>query len=82
MNSAKYTKYLAEAVETAINRTGKSKAAVAKEAGIPWTTFSRRLKHPETSSFTVPELINIANSLGVSWSKLCSDAEQLYKLAA
>lgn len=54
----------ADKVAATILRTGRSKASVAADAGIPQTTFGRKINgHVE---FTFSELLRIANALGVS----------------
>jgi len=54
---------LADKVAACILRAGRSKASVASDAGIPITTFTRKINgHTE---FTFSELLRIADSLGV-----------------
>ena len=53
----------ADKVAASILRAGRSKASVAAEAGIPYSTFCRKLDgHTE---FTIGELIRIAKAVGV-----------------
>lgn len=57
-------KELADKVAATILRSGRTKASVARESGIPKTTFARKLDgHVE---FTFSELLRIARVLGVS----------------
>lgn len=59
-------------ISTAINRNillgivqnGTSKNAVARKAGIPATTFDRKITG--TGAFTIPELAYIADALGLT----------------
>lgn len=54
---------LADKVAACILRSGHSKASVAVGAGIPYTTFTRKINgHTE---FTLSELLRIAAVLGV-----------------
>lgn len=47
-----------------IDGKGTSKHAIARKAGIPMTTFDRRLEHPE--QITLKEAGSIAAALGVT----------------
>lgn len=59
---------IADKVAAAILRSGRSKASVARDAGIPYTTFGRKLDgHVE---FTFSELLRLAEVLGVAPSSL------------
>ena len=59
---------IADKVAAAILRSGRSKASVARDAGIPNTTFGRKLDgHVE---FTFSELLRLAEVLGVAPSSL------------
>jgi len=51
-------------IDGADGREKTSKYAVARKAGIPMTTFDRRLEHPER--LTIKEAGDIAAALGVS----------------
>lgn len=54
---------LADKVAASILRSGRKKTAVAAAAGIPQTTFNRKINgHTE---FTFGELLRIANVIGV-----------------
>ena len=60
------------AIRTAIRERGTSPFAVAKAAGIPHTTFYRKLDKPGT--FTVEELGDIAHeALGMTLSQLLKE---------
>lgn len=55
---------LADRVAASILRSGQSKAAVAAAAGIPLTTFNRKINgHTE---FTLGELLRIAGVLNIA----------------
>lgn len=58
MNPIDHT--ITKAIEHRLTETGKTRYAVAKAAGIPTTTFDRKLIR---GSFTVPEVVNIADAL-------------------
>lgn len=63
---------VADKVAAAILRAGASKSSVASSAGIPSTTFGRKINgHVE---FTFGELLRIAEALGVSPSTLTPSA--------
>lgn len=47
-----------------VTQSGKSKRSVAMQAGIPYTTFTRKLDGH--GDFTIRELASIAAALGVS----------------
>jgi hypothetical protein len=49
-----------------------SQAAVATKAGIPTSTFHRKIHKPET--FTIGELANIAAALGLQIEDIVKDA--------
>lgn len=59
---------IADKVAAAILRSGRSQTSVAAAAGIPLTTFNRKLNgHTE---FGIGELIRIARALGINPSEL------------
>ena len=61
-------KEVADKVAASILRSGRSKASVATQAGIPATTFGRKINgHVE---FTLSELMRIAETLEVAPSAL------------
>lgn len=55
---------VADAVSASVNQSGKSKLSVAKQAGIPYTTFTRKLDGH--GDFTIRELGLIASALDVT----------------
>jgi len=55
---------IAHLVASAIKSSGKTKASVAREALIPWTTFSRKISG-QSSEFTLSELLRIAAALDI-----------------
>ncbi|WAC68868.1 helix-turn-helix domain-containing protein [Microbacterium sp. SL75] len=60
-------KLTADKVAASILRAGRSKASVASAAGIPTSTFGRKIDgHVE---FTLGELLRIARAVGVSPSE-------------
>ena len=66
---------LADKVAACILRSGKSKTSVARAAGIPNTTFVRKINgHVE---FTFGELLRIAEVLGVAPSTFVPVAFQV-----
>lgn len=68
MDTNTITPQVAEKVCVAITRSEKSRNAVARGAGIPATTFSRKLNgHVD---FTVREIFLIAEVLDISPAKL------------
>lgn len=65
-------KELADKVAASILRSNLTKAHVAREAGIPYTTFQRKINgHVE---FTFSELLRIAEVTGTAPSKLIPNA--------
>lgn len=63
-----HTREVADKVAAAVLRSGKSKSAVADQAGIPRTTFSRLLNgHAE---FSVGQLLRVAEATGAQPSTL------------
>ena len=76
MDTLTYSMTLAQMISHAIMQSGKTKQQVAQSAGIPWTTFCRRLDHPEKSFLTVPEVISICDALGLNFINVLSDVEQ------
>lgn len=61
MNTLEYSKQVAENVSKALNGANLSVSATAEKTGIPRTTLSRHLNHPETAPFDVIELSRIAS---------------------
>lgn len=55
-------------IEAAMTAAERTKTWTAAKAGIPPTTFQRKLR--EGASFTVPEVARIAKALGVHPSEL------------
>ena len=51
---------------------GTSRSATAAKAGIPSSTFHRKLKHPE--QFTLKDLGDIAQALEIDLTDLMGDA--------
>lgn len=51
---------------------GTTKNAVAIKAGIPSSSFARKLEHPE--QFTLKDIGNIALALNVPFTELLKDA--------
>ena len=66
------TSQVAEKVAAAILRSEKSKTAVALAAGIPSTTFTRKINGH--ADFTVNEIHAIATVLGTSSSALLPES--------
>ncbi|MCI2959514.1 helix-turn-helix domain-containing protein [Agromyces atrinae] len=65
-------KELADKVAASILRSGRTKASVASAAGIPHTTFNRKI-HGHTE-FTISELLRIAEVLEIAPSALAPSA--------
>lgn len=82
MDTGKYANLLASAIKDAITESGKSMGAVAEYAGIPWSTFFRRLNRPDQYPFTVTDIVAISEALGIDFLQLMEEAERRYKLAA
>lgn len=61
MNTLEYSKQVAENVSKALDGANLSVSAAAEKTGIPRTTLSRHLNHPETAPFDVIELSRIAS---------------------
>jgi DNA-binding phage protein len=55
---------VAETVSVTVNQSGKSKLSIAKHAGIPYTTFTRKLEGH--GDFTIRELGLIAAAMGLT----------------
>lgn len=71
-HAAKTASEVADKVAAAILRVGKSKASVANAAGIPITTFTRKINgHTE---FTFGELMRVASAIGVPPSEFTPSA--------
>ena len=64
MNNIEPNKWIAHQIETAIQEEHTSSHAVAKAAGIAWTTFQRRLI--PVGNFDWDELMRIATALNRS----------------
>lgn len=54
---------IGEKVDAAISQAGRTKASVAEEIGMPWVTFSRKIRGH--SEFSASDMIRIAQVLGV-----------------
>lgn len=76
MDTLTYSMTLAQMISRAIEQSGKTKQQVAQASGIPWTTFCRRLDHPEKSFLTIPEVISICDALGLNFIGVLSEVEQ------
>lgn len=64
-------KMTADKVAASILRAGRSRASIASAAGIPYSTFCRKLDgHTE---FTIGELIRVAHAVGVLPSEYAPD---------
>jgi len=63
-----FSDMVAERISAAITRADRTRAWVARNAGIPATTFGRKLNGD--TSFTVRELARIAQVLGIKESDL------------
>lgn len=61
-----------EQVAARIEQQGKSLRSVAEAAGIPWSTFQRRVRS-QSMSFTLGELTSVAEVLGITPSELITD---------
>lgn len=66
------TQEVADKVAASILRSGRSKSSVAAAAGIPITTFNRKLDGH--SEFTFGEVLRVARALGVAPSSLAPAA--------
>ncbi|GLU91303.1 helix-turn-helix domain-containing protein [Agromyces sp. NBRC 114283] len=66
------TREAADKVAAAILRSGRSKASVAQAAGIPHTTFTRKINGD--TEFTFGELLRIAEVLEIAPSNLTPSA--------
>lgn len=60
MDSSRYSVLVAKDVKASLENAGISRLTAAKKSGIPRTTLNRRLDNPETSSFTIRELHDLA----------------------
>jgi hypothetical protein len=75
MDTITYSKQLASSIEELIEDSNKTKQQISNEAGIAWATFSRRLSHPESSFFTIPEVISVSNALDKDFIEVLKRAE-------
>lgn len=82
MDTGRYATQLANTIKDAIDESGKSMGEVAQTAGIPWTTFFRRLNRPEQYPFTISDIVAISGALDINYMGLLSEADRRYKLAA
>ncbi|MDR6691377.1 putative transcriptional regulator [Microbacterium sp. 1154] len=62
MDNGSFDHRVAELVAAAIDETGPSRNAVAKEAGVPYATLDRKLKG--IAPFNVSELNRLAQATG------------------
>lgn len=76
MDTLTYSMTLAQMISCAIEQSGKTKQQVARESGIPWTTFCRRLEHPEKSFLTIPEVISICGALNLEFVGVLAEVEK------
>lgn len=77
MDTNTYSKILANYIAEKIDASSKSKAEVAREIGVPWTSFCRKIDHPTSYFFTVPEVIAICESLGIGFIETLQKVEAL-----
>lgn len=77
MDTNTYSRALAQYIGSKIGESGKSKSEVARETGIPWTSFCRKLDHPTSYFFTVPETIAVCGSLGIGFIDTLQTVEAL-----
>lgn len=82
MDIGKYANLLASTIKDAIEQSGKSMGEVAQCAGIPWSTFFRRLNQSDRYPFTVSDVVAISEVLDIDFLQLMKEAERRYKLAA
>ncbi|MHB1063567.1 MAG: helix-turn-helix domain-containing protein [Georgenia sp.] len=86
MDSTQYAAAVADNVSGAIDTAGKSHLSLAQETGIPRTTLDRRLRSNGASAFSVSELKDIANVLGIKVASLTTvyeaDADQPARAAS
>lgn len=82
MDINRYAVQLADTIRDAIKQSGKSMGEVAQTAGIPWTTFFRRLNQSDRYPFTVSDVLSISQALDLDFLNLMEEAERRYKLAA
>ena len=61
------TEWCAEAVDAAIDASGRTKLSIAEETGIPYSTLNRKLA--AKADFMFRELLAIADALGVKPSQ-------------
>jgi len=64
---------IAEAIEAKREQAGLSRRALAHTAGIPYTTFTRKLDKGGLD-YTVVEVKSIANALNAAFTELIGDA--------
>ncbi len=62
MDNASFDHRVAELVDAAIDESGKSRNAVAKDAGVPYATLDRKLRG--IAPFNVSELNRLARATG------------------
>lgn len=62
-------------IEAAISDSDLSKQQVSKISGVPWTTLCRRLEHPESSFFTIPEIISVCGALGLDFIEVLAEVQ-------
>lgn len=77
MDTNTYSQALARYIGTKIDESEKSKSEIARESGIPWTSFCRKLEHPTAYFFTVPETIAVCESLGIGFIATLQTVEAL-----
>ncbi len=76
MDIISYSRHLARDIEELISQSDMTRQQVAEKSGIAWTTFSRRIGHPETSYLTVTEVIAICSVLGKDFINVLKAAEE------
>jgi predicted transcriptional regulator len=70
---------VAEKVAAAITRADRTKLSVANAAGIPPSTFTRKINGH--ADFSVPELARIASAIGIAPSALLPTSFTMYAAA-
>lgn len=70
MDSMSYAAAVAANIESAIKARGMTVLSVSQSSNIPRTTLERRLRSEGASPFTVREVKQIAEALGISAAHL------------
>lgn len=81
-NTAVITTATRDNILREIDAKGTSKAAVARDADIPMTTFDRKISDNPKYNFTIPELGDIAEALGIELADILPAALLTTKVAA